>query len=192
MTKKLTLAAISLLVLLCCLTGCAPAEKETVYTVTMNYREYLVDTEAQTITYGGNVYEYEITGNRKNSGTTSIRFPDGPTYTESWSYHDGMGSATGSWSGEYTMADHQRAQELLHVLEEESPYKEGSSGKQVPILVSVLLIAVGVFMLLAPEAAWKLNIGWQFKNAEPSKAALTFTGAAGVLTLVIGVVTLFF
>lgn len=193
MTKKLILAALALLVSLCCLAGCA-AERETSYTVTLDHHDYLVDTEAGTVTYYDLVYEYEFSGNRKDSGQVSITFPDGKTYTESWSKGgSGVVSSTGSWSGgEMTIADHQQAQTLLRVLEEEAPYAERSSGKQYPVLLSVILIALGAFMLLAPEAAWKLNIGWQFKNAEPSKAALTFTGAAGVLLLAAGIISLFF
>jgi hypothetical protein len=40
--------------------------------------------------------------------------------------------------------------------------------------------------LLFPRTAWFWNIGWQFKNAEPSEAAILMGRIGGILAIGIG------
>lgn len=57
--------------------------------------------------------------------------------------------------------------------------------------VGVLLIAVGLFNLLAPEQAWYFSKGWQFKDAEPSDGALYMGRISGVVIIILGIFLLF-
>ena len=57
-------------------------------------------------------------------------------------------------------------------------------------LMSIIFILAGIFNLVAPDAAWYLSRGWQYKDAEPSDAALVVTRIGGV-AIVIGIVLLF-
>lgn len=56
--------------------------------------------------------------------------------------------------------------------------------------MSIIFILAGIFNLVAPDAAWYLSRGWQYKDAEPSDAALVVTRIGGV-AIVIGIVLLF-
>ncbi len=58
-------------------------------------------------------------------------------------------------------------------------------------LMYVIFILIGIFNLVAPEAAWYLSRGWQFKDAEPSDAALIMTRIGGGAAILIGLVLLF-
>ena len=58
-------------------------------------------------------------------------------------------------------------------------------------LMYVIFILRGIFTLVAPEAACFLTRGWQFKDAEPSDAALIMTRIGGGVEILIGLVLLF-
>ncbi|WP_424922995.1 DUF6199 family natural product biosynthesis protein [Alicyclobacillus sacchari] len=47
---------------------------------------------------------------------------------------------------------------------------------------------VGVFHLLAPEAAWYLHIGWKLRDAEPSDGYLMFLRVGGGAGCLIGLI----
>lgn len=56
---------------------------------------------------------------------------------------------------------------------------------------AVIVILIGIFNLVAPDAAWELSRGWQFKDAEPSDAALVAARIGGGVTILIGIMILF-
>lgn len=56
---------------------------------------------------------------------------------------------------------------------------------------AVIVILIGIFNLVAPDAAWYLSRGWQFKDAEPSDAALVMARIGGAAAILIGIVLLF-
>jgi hypothetical protein len=58
-------------------------------------------------------------------------------------------------------------------------------------LVPILFIIIGVLNVLFPRMAWYFNAGWQFKNAEPSTAALVVARIGGVIAIIIGILLLF-
>ena len=58
-------------------------------------------------------------------------------------------------------------------------------------MFAVIVILIGIFSLAAPDTAWYLSRGWQFKNAEPSDAALIITRIGGGVAILIGIVLLF-
>ncbi|MDF2715470.1 MAG: hypothetical protein K0R28_2395 [Paenibacillus sp.] len=53
-------------------------------------------------------------------------------------------------------------------------------------IVPYLFIGIGLLNLLFPKTAWFWNIGWQFKNAEPSEAAILMGRIGGILAIGIG------
>ena len=58
-------------------------------------------------------------------------------------------------------------------------------------LIPFLFIGIGILNLLFPRTAWFWNVGWQFKKAEPSEAALLMGRVGGVLAIGIGLFLLF-
>jgi hypothetical protein len=56
--------------------------------------------------------------------------------------------------------------------------------------VGFVLIVLGVITVASPYAAWYLSIGWKFKDAEPSEAALFMHRLGGVIATIVGLVLL--
>ncbi|GAA3409918.1 DUF6199 family natural product biosynthesis protein [Paenibacillus hodogayensis] len=54
-------------------------------------------------------------------------------------------------------------------------------------IIPYLFIGVGLLNLFFPRTAWFWNIGWQFRNAEPSDAAVMMGRIGGLLAIGIGV-----
>jgi hypothetical protein len=54
-------------------------------------------------------------------------------------------------------------------------------------LVPILFILFGALNVLFPKAAWYMKYGWQFKNAEPSQAALIAARVGGIIAIIIGI-----
>lgn len=54
-----------------------------------------------------------------------------------------------------------------------------------------LLLIVGGLSAISPETAWQLNMGWKFKDAEPSDAYLLYTRIVGIVSCLIGLVLIF-
>jgi hypothetical protein len=105
----------------------------------------------------------------QNAGSVSASLDFNPT---SKGYPDGM---TMAWGIEHAMD-----------LAQGGPKRNGGPNP----LIAIFLLAVGAFNALAPRAAWYLSRGWQFKNAEPSDAALTLYAMGGVILLIAGVICL--
>lgn len=57
-------------------------------------------------------------------------------------------------------------------------------------IVPYLFIGIGLLNLLFPRTAWFWNVGWKFKNAEPSEAALLMGRIGGFLAIGVGIVLL--
>ena len=72
--KKVVLICSILLTLLLC--ACGTSEVSTVYTVTKNNVDYVVDTENKTISDGKYEYHYEFSGN-KSEYRVRIEYPNG-------------------------------------------------------------------------------------------------------------------
>jgi len=56
--------------------------------------------------------------------------------------------------------------------------------------IPFLLIGIGLLNVIFPKTAWFWNIGWQFKNAEPSEAAVLMGRIGGMLAIGVGVILL--
>ncbi|MBO7748732.1 hypothetical protein I8J29_31640 [Paenibacillus sp. MWE-103] len=58
-------------------------------------------------------------------------------------------------------------------------------------LFGLLFIIIGILNVFFPQAGWYMRYGWQFRNAEPSDAALIMNRVGGVIAVVIGIFVLF-
>jgi len=73
---------------------------------------------------------------------------------------------------------------------------EGASGsevstKKVPLITSLLLIAIGGWHIYSPKTAWRLSRRWLFKKAEPSDLILGVYCFEGFIIVFIGIMSLF-
>lgn len=65
----------------------------------------------------------------------------------------------------------------------------GFSMEKLPVfLLGAAFLIFGIFSIGNAEGAWRANIGWQFKDAEPSDLALSMTTVGGVVLLLVGIV----
>ncbi len=53
-------------------------------------------------------------------------------------------------------------------------------------LIPFVFILIGVLNILFPRMSWYMRAGWQFKNAEPSAAALVSARVSGVIAIILG------
>ena len=175
--KKLLLVfllCLSLLLLPAC------SKKEPVYEVEYSGKTYVVDTVNQTIQDDDFTYSYEISHGR--TGIT-IEYPDGSTY---WWQKNGSVSY-GGWSNDHDPSKYPTdGTVLIEVLEQEAP-KQRSEKNIFPFF---LLLILGLFNLLAPEASWYLSYGWRYKNAEPSDAALVMARVSGGMVIAAAILLL--
>jgi uncharacterized protein YjeT (DUF2065 family) len=58
-------------------------------------------------------------------------------------------------------------------------------------LIPFIFIILGLLNIIYPKASWYMRYGWQFKNAEPSDAALVMSRIGGVFAILIGLFILF-
>lgn len=158
--------------------------KVTEYTVTKNGTDYVVNTEKGTIFDGTNTYRYSFSGNSTNYNM-EIKYPDGSSWWWSQDDRSGMGAGYGGHSDNYDEDKYVSGYVLQEVLEEKAP-KAPKQGKN--ILIIVLLFGIGIFCLAAPKAAWYLEYGWHYKDAEPSEASIVICRVSGAVLIVIGVI----
>lgn len=57
--------------------------------------------------------------------------------------------------------------------------------------VFIILLILGFISVIDPATAWRLTQGWQFKDAEPSDAALKYLRVVGVIEIIAGFYFLF-
>ena len=159
--------------------GCG--KENTVFTVNRNDITYKVDTEKKTISDGTYVYSYSFSGDASSYKVT-IRYPNRSSY---WFSKNGN-IGHGGWSDDYSDTAYVSGGVLVDIIEE-TAREPVNMGK---IFGGVLLIAIGIFNMAAPETAWYLERGWWYKNAAPSDMALAFTRGSGVVVVILGVILL--
>ncbi|RKP53245.1 hypothetical protein D7Z26_15610 [Cohnella endophytica] len=54
-------------------------------------------------------------------------------------------------------------------------------------LISILFIIMGAVGVFFPRISWYMGVGWQFKNAEPSTAALISARIGGIFAIAAGI-----
>ncbi|PWW04750.1 hypothetical protein DFQ01_10631 [Paenibacillus cellulosilyticus] len=57
--------------------------------------------------------------------------------------------------------------------------------------VGFLFVIIGILNIAFPKVGWYMQYGWQFKNAEPSDAALVMARIGGVIAIIIGLFLIF-
>ncbi len=146
------------------------------YDVNVNGHTFTVSPDENTISDGSSVYHYTFSGNRAEY-KIEIVYPDG----SSWWWDKRSGYSVGGWSDDYDPQCYADGSDLRDALLEQAPKAPGEP-KNWPAIG--LLLALGIFNAVAPQASWRLSYGWRFKNAEPSAAALAacrFSGAAAIV-----------
>lgn len=171
-------------ILLCCmlafmlLASSCGAKGDSNYSVTYGGESYVIDTSEQTITHQGEHYRYEISGN-----TVELIYPNGSRYWRSYQ----SGGSYGGWSDDYSSQRYVSGDVLLHILD----FKPPGEAKSKNVVLIFFLIAAGAFYAISPKTAWYLSRGWQYKNAEPSEAAIEVNRMMGIAAVVIGVLMIF-
>lgn len=172
----------SLLIALALLLSLCACGKETVYTVAQNGKTYTIDTENGTVSDGAYTYGYVWSGEQ-----VTLTYPDGSTYWWEFKEANGAGAGWGGWSEDYGPGLYVDGHDLARLLLEERSNPDCGSH----ILAALVLLAVGIFNMVAPHLAWELSWGWRYKNAEPSVMALVANRLSGVACIVIGVILFF-
>lgn len=172
--------ALLLTVHVCLLLSACGTEK--VYTVDRNGKTYTVDTPNGTISDGTYTYAFTWVGDQ-----VTITYPDGSTYWWEFAKSSGAGVSWGGWSDDYGPGPYADGNDLARLLVEERPDPDRGSH----ILAALLLFAVGIFSVSAPETAWMLSHGWRYKDAEPSDMALAANRISGAICVLAGIFLLF-
>ena len=66
----------------------------------------------------------------------------------------------------------------------------GERGSSVEVAAVIVLIIISLVAVFSPQTAWYWEEGWQYRNVEPSDAALIAVRSGGVIGLIIGIVGL--
>lgn len=124
------------------------------------------------------IYRYEYDG-----GNITITYPNGATWIES-------PTSTGaviSWDDNYDPQRYIEGDVLARYLEEahRPRSREGIVGIGFACLI---MAAVGVVMIKAPEELIEMKYGWRFKNAEPTEFAVWEVRIGGIIVVVVAVV----
>ncbi len=180
--KRWFCVLVTAFLLLALLAGCAPAEgTEGPYDVKYFDVTYQVDPKQGTVSDGVHTYRYTFSGDTA-SYQVNITYPDGSTYW--FTMQNGHGS--GGWSDDYDWKRYVDGDTLCEVIRQTAPEPE----RNRPVLLILLLAAVGAINLAAPRAAWYAEWGWRFKGAEPSDTALTLHRVSGGIAVAVAVILL--
>ena len=187
-TVKKAVAAIVGLLLLLFMCSCSSSENKagSTYTVNKYGTDYIVNSADGTISDGQYTYQYEISAG-SNNYSIHITYPDGSTYRWNAQSNGGVTAGSGGGSADYDAARYADGQTLCDILEEKMPGEKGSEN----ILLTFLLFAVGIFNTLWPHAAWYLEYGWRYKNAEPSDLVLGLNRFGGIIAIIVAVIVAF-
>lgn len=185
---KRFLVAILGILLIVSLCSCSSTDTGTssIYTVNKYETEYIVDPNNGTISDGSHTYKYVLSESSRGY-TINITYPDGSTYWWNAEKSSNVTTGYGGWSDDYDSSRYADGQTLCDILEEKMPGEKGSEN----ILLTSLLFAVGIFNTFWPHAAWYLEYGWRFKNAEPSDLVLGLNRFGGIIAIVVAIIVAF-
>jgi hypothetical protein len=137
---------------------------------------------AGTITSDKGSYTFAYEG----SGDLKITYPDGSGFT----YRKTGNSFAGMASPAFDPESKGYPDGITMAWGIESAIKQAGGGRKnddgPSPLLAIFLLAVGAWNTFAPRSAWYLSRGWQFKDAEPSEAALAMNVLAGAALLFAG------
>lgn len=100
----------------------------------------------------------------------------------------GTASGFGSWSGTYNADYYKKAEQMSSILSIQIHAPSSGEKGQTYWLAALLLLAVGIFHIAAPRAAWQLRYGWRYKDAEPTEIALRVNVGLGMAAALAGLV----
>ena len=183
MKKIFIFWAVMLLAISLCACSSTGMESGTTTTIEKSGVRYVVDKEAKTISDGTNTYQYDFVGD-KSAYELAITYPDDSTY---WFVQEGS-AGHGGWSDDYDENKYVDGDILRGVIVASVSTVSNISLFTGEFWVGLLLLAVGIFNVVAPSAAWYLEYGWRFKDAEPSDIALVLNRIVGVVLIVIVIV----
>ena len=162
---------------------CACAEAETIYTYEKNGVVLEVNHENGTSSDGIYTYRFEYSGDA-SAFRVKITYPDGAIFQGSYTDSGGGG---GTWNKPFNRWLYVDEDTLCDAIGANTP-------EPIPvgeIVVAILLVGAGAFYVVSPEKAWHWNVGWRFKDAEPSDASLSFNRIIGIVLIILGVIALF-
>jgi len=64
----------------------------------------------------------------------------------------------------------------------------GERGSSVEVVAMIVLIIWSLVAVFSPQTAWYWREGWQYRNVEPSDAALIAVRIGGVIGLIFGII----
>ena len=175
--KRLLALILALLVLT--LASCA--SKKTIAVTDWSGNEYIIDQKQSTISDGAYTYQYTCEGDADVYQIT-VEYPNGGTYH----YEQNNGFGTASRNSLYSEENYTSGDLLTEVLADNIVTDASARN----ILAVVILSAGGLFCIIAPKTAWHMRVGWQFRDAEPSDAAITFTRIGGGICIVVAAIML--
>ena len=159
-----------------CLSLFAACSQPVEYSAWINGRDYLLDTASQTISDGVNTFSYTASGT-KDRYTVEISYPDGTSYVWKQSGEGGSGGWRAGLTDEYQY--NVDGSDLCDLVVKTLPDPPNYG----LIILAVILAGIGIFNIARPRAAWFLNIGWKFKDAEPSEEAISAHVIGGIFAV---------
>ena len=185
--KRFLVAILGVLMILSlCACSSSDAGTSSVYTVNMNGTDYVVDPDNRTISDGKHTYQYDLTVGSSNY-SIEITYPDGSTFWWNAQTSGGVTTGGGGWSDDYDAGRYVDGQTLCDVIEERAPQTSSNTN----VFLIFVLIAVGIFNTVWPRAAWYLEYGWCYKNAEPSDLVLGLNRVGGIIAIIVAVIMAF-
>lgn len=153
--------------------------RESIYSTSYQNKEYIINTENQTISDNNDTYKYEI-----NNNQIKIIYPNNATYWRQ--YQNNM--EVGGWSNNYDESKYVAGDVLIDVLS----YESSNTGEVKNIFLIILLFIIGIWNVASPRSSWYISYGWRFKDAEPSDIALWVTKFGGIVAIIVSLVLIFF
>lgn len=175
-------ALVFILIMLLSFSLWACSETNEPYSVEINQKTFTVDPKANTISDGKYTYEYTFSGDY-DSYRIEITYPDGSTYYESTR----ESGAPFGWSDDYSEYRYERGSILCRAVEEGIPESAASRNP----LLGLILVSAGFFHFAAPHTAWYFEMGWKFKDAEPSDLILIVYRVIGAVSIILGILAFF-
>lgn len=187
--KKVT-ALLLALVLLTLLAGCNPLRDDRgVFYVNIDGRSSTLifrSSSSGRIIEGHDTYEFGRTSDGINTSLI-LTYPDGQTATLTRTFGaDDSVWVDGADLREMEAAGYLSIYEVEDAIESYLPRIAEEAEPGPSPLPALIPVGVGLFLLLAPHAAWWLRAGWMFKGTEPSELALGVHRVLGGILLFIG------
>ena len=195
----LILVAVMLLTLSACSTGPRGTETQAVLKddelvflffdydkkiITASREMFTITYEGEEVLNGGdtsaggeNVYRYEY-----NNDAITIFYPNGAI----WSQTPTSTGAAISWDDTYDPQQYIEGDVMAQYLT--NAYNAPREGVGGVGLFCLIIAAIGVAMLAAPEELIEMKYGWRFKNAEPTEFAVWEVRIGGIVVIVAAVV----